>query len=106
MHFVKAVAIVVAGVLAMRVAYAVMFVAPSLIRRTIAAGTVVYTGTSQEPLGRPFFETGLGSVKKGSFFDACSAPWVFETIRIVANRAPTPQERTCPASLPSFCLCR
>ena len=24
-------------------------------------------GTSQEPLGRPFFETGLGSVKKGWF---------------------------------------
>ena len=37
-------------------------------------------GTSQEPLGRPFFETGLGSVKKGWYFDACEEPRPFDEL--------------------------
>ena len=40
------------------------------------------------------------SFQKRWFFGACHAPRVFDTIRIVANRAPTSLKRTCPASLP------
>jgi len=56
------------------------------------------------------FHAHVWSPRLGSFFGACHARRVLETIRIVVNRAPTPQKRTCPASLPrtlrSRPLCR